>query len=145
MTKPGFRINVHNGDIIVWSANPGFIASYYKPQDQPQLLLRHRTRTDDHELLAGLGRLPTPRRASLDGSSDRQNQREPLDLCTTRKDSRSTKDRRSPRSLKGPVREAGHHRSGEYLSVSTSHWRWASFPIYKFGRAARFTASCNSS
>jgi len=52
MTQSGFRIDVHNGDIIVWSANPGFIAVYYKPQDQSQLLLRHHTRTDDTEILA---------------------------------------------------------------------------------------------
>jgi hypothetical protein len=52
MTQSAFRIDVHNGDIIVSSANPGFIAVYYKPSDQTQLILRHRTRTDDHELLA---------------------------------------------------------------------------------------------
>jgi hypothetical protein len=28
------------------------LRGYYKPSDQPQLILRHRTRTDDNELLA---------------------------------------------------------------------------------------------
>ena len=57
MTQSSFRIDVHNGDIIVWSANPGFIAVYYKPSDQPQLLLRHHTRTDDAEILAAASRV----------------------------------------------------------------------------------------
>ena len=29
-----------------------FEAVYYKPSDKPQLILRHRTYSDDHELLA---------------------------------------------------------------------------------------------
>jgi hypothetical protein len=41
---------VQDGDIIV--SVTGFCAVYYKPTNQPQLILRRRTDTDDHELLA---------------------------------------------------------------------------------------------
>jgi hypothetical protein len=47
-----FSIDVHGEDIIVSLESPGFIAGYYKPPNQPQLVLRHRTQTDDYELLA---------------------------------------------------------------------------------------------
>ena len=39
-----------DGDIVVSMA--GFCAVYYKPSNQPQLILRRRSDTDDHELLA---------------------------------------------------------------------------------------------
>ena len=32
--------------------NGGFKAIYYKPTGRPHLILRERTKTDDHELLA---------------------------------------------------------------------------------------------
>jgi hypothetical protein len=38
------------GDIVVSVA--GFCAVYYKPSNQPQLILRRRSETDDHTLLA---------------------------------------------------------------------------------------------
>jgi hypothetical protein len=41
---------VQDGDIVVSAA--GFYAVYYKPCNQPQLILRRRTDTDDHGLLA---------------------------------------------------------------------------------------------
>ena len=41
---------VQDGDIIV--GTPDFHAVYYKPRNQPQLILRRRSDTDDHELLA---------------------------------------------------------------------------------------------
>jgi hypothetical protein len=41
---------VQDGDIVVSVA--GFYAVYYKPINQPQLILRRRSETDDHELLA---------------------------------------------------------------------------------------------
>jgi len=44
------QVEVHGRDIIVRSGT--FSAVYYKPEDQPQLILRQRTETDDHELLA---------------------------------------------------------------------------------------------
>ena len=44
------RVEVHGRDIIVRSG--AFSAVYYKPEDQPQLILRQRTETDNHELLA---------------------------------------------------------------------------------------------
>ena len=34
------------------SSDPKFCATYYKPSDKPYLCLRHRTYTEDHELLA---------------------------------------------------------------------------------------------
>ena len=41
---------VQDGDIVVSMA--GFCAVYYKPNNQPQLILRRRSETDDHTLLA---------------------------------------------------------------------------------------------
>jgi hypothetical protein len=41
---------VQDGDIVVSVA--GFCAVYYKPSNQQQLILRRRTDTDDHELIA---------------------------------------------------------------------------------------------
>jgi hypothetical protein len=41
---------LQDGDIIVSVA--GFLAVYYKPANQPQLILRSRSATDDHALLA---------------------------------------------------------------------------------------------
>ena len=41
---------VQDGDIVVSVA--GFCAVYYRPSNQPQLILRRRSETDDHTLLA---------------------------------------------------------------------------------------------
>jgi hypothetical protein len=41
---------VQEGGIVVSVA--GFCAVYYKPNNQPQLILRRRSETDDHTLLA---------------------------------------------------------------------------------------------
>jgi hypothetical protein len=43
-------IVVQDGDIIVSVSD--FYAVYYKPTNQPQLILRRRTDTENHELLA---------------------------------------------------------------------------------------------
>jgi hypothetical protein len=45
-------VDVVRGDIIVSHAVSGLTAEYYKPSNQPQLILRRRTATNDHELLA---------------------------------------------------------------------------------------------
>jgi hypothetical protein len=46
-----FRVEVKkDGELEVASGD--FRAVYYKPHDKPQLILRHRTETDDHALLA---------------------------------------------------------------------------------------------
>ena len=45
-------VTVEGGDIIVALPKSGFRAVYYEPSDQPHLILRSRTATDDHELLA---------------------------------------------------------------------------------------------
>jgi hypothetical protein len=45
-----FVVVVQDGDIIV--SVSGFYAVYYKPTNKPQLILRRRSDTDDHELLA---------------------------------------------------------------------------------------------
>jgi hypothetical protein len=46
-----FRVEVKKyGELEV--ANGDFSAVYYKPHDKAQLILRHRTETDDHALLA---------------------------------------------------------------------------------------------
>jgi hypothetical protein len=50
MGDDGVRVEVNNDDLIVTSGQ--FCAVYYKAPDQPQLILRNRTQTDDFELLA---------------------------------------------------------------------------------------------
>jgi hypothetical protein len=52
MPEVSFTIEVHGGAITVMSSDPKFCATYYKPSDVPHLCLRHRTYTEDHELLA---------------------------------------------------------------------------------------------
>jgi hypothetical protein len=47
-----FDIEVNLGTITVTSSDPKFSATYYKPSDKPHLCLRHRTHTEDSELLA---------------------------------------------------------------------------------------------
>ena len=44
------QVEVQGPNLIVTAA--GFCAVYYKPKDQPQLILRLRSRSDDYELLA---------------------------------------------------------------------------------------------
>jgi hypothetical protein len=45
-----FRVEVVDKDLMV--STERFCAVYYKPADQPQLVLRIRTQSDDDELLA---------------------------------------------------------------------------------------------
>jgi hypothetical protein len=46
------EVMVQGGAIIVTIPSSRFRAVYYKPHGQPQLILRERTKTDDHELLS---------------------------------------------------------------------------------------------
>jgi hypothetical protein len=46
------EIMVQGGAIIVTIPSSRFRAVYYKPHGQAQLILRERTKTDDHELLS---------------------------------------------------------------------------------------------
>jgi hypothetical protein len=48
--KPLLIADVIGDEIIVRTL--GFFAAYTKPSNAPQLILRHRTETDNHELLA---------------------------------------------------------------------------------------------
>jgi hypothetical protein len=50
VTDYEFQVEAQGPNLIV-SAH-GFCAVYYKPTDQPQLVLRLRTRSEDYELLA---------------------------------------------------------------------------------------------
>ena len=50
MPETVFQVDQREGDLIVTSGE--FYAVYFKPVGQPQLILRRRTPTDDHELLA---------------------------------------------------------------------------------------------
>jgi hypothetical protein len=43
------EVEVLDREIIVTTG--GFSAVYYKPAGQPQIILKHRSRTEDHELL----------------------------------------------------------------------------------------------
>ena len=44
-----FNIEVRGADLVVSLLNGKFKATYYKPTGRPHLILRERTRTDDHE------------------------------------------------------------------------------------------------
>jgi hypothetical protein len=46
------EVTVQGGAIIITLPSSGFRAVYYKPHRQPQLVLRERTKTEDHELLS---------------------------------------------------------------------------------------------
>jgi len=48
--KEPLSVVARDGEIIV--SVSGFKAVYYKPTNQPQLILRRRSDTDEHELLA---------------------------------------------------------------------------------------------
>ena len=50
MEKPLLIADVIGDEIIVRTL--GFFAAYTKPSNAPQLILRHRTETDNQELLA---------------------------------------------------------------------------------------------
>jgi hypothetical protein len=50
LTDYEFQVEVQGSNLIV--STDGFRAVYYKPTDQPLLVLRLRTKTDDYELLA---------------------------------------------------------------------------------------------
>ena len=56
MRSRPFVVELEGCDIIVSLPKVKFRAAYYKPARQPQLILRERTRTDDHELLADVGK-----------------------------------------------------------------------------------------
>src|SRR5215467_7268787 len=49
-SDPCLSVELSGKEIIVRKAD--FYAVYYKPTDRPQLILRYRSETDDHELLA---------------------------------------------------------------------------------------------
>lgn len=51
MSQFGFSIEVRQGNLVV-SLGREFCAIYFKPSNQPQLILRHRTQTVDDALLA---------------------------------------------------------------------------------------------
>jgi len=46
-----FLIEVRGADLVVRLLNGKFKATYYKPMGRPHLILRERTRTDDHEMV----------------------------------------------------------------------------------------------
>jgi hypothetical protein len=48
--RPLLTADICGNEIIVRTL--GFFAAYAKPSNAPQLILRRRTETDDHELLA---------------------------------------------------------------------------------------------
>ena len=52
MSETGFQVEERDGEIMVMRADPLFIATYYKRANEPQLILRRRTPTNDHALLA---------------------------------------------------------------------------------------------
>jgi hypothetical protein len=47
-----FNVEVRDGNLVVSLPDGKFKATYYKPAGRPHLILRERTRTDDHGLLA---------------------------------------------------------------------------------------------
>ena len=46
-----FIVEMLDGNLVVSLPNGGFKATYYKPAGRPHLILRERTKTDDHEML----------------------------------------------------------------------------------------------
>ena len=64
-----FIVEVRDGDLVASLPNGKFKATYYKPTGRPHLILRERTRTDDHELLDEAFGPQWPRHASLVGLS----------------------------------------------------------------------------
>ncbi len=52
MPGNGITVDVEGGDIVVSHLPSGVIAEYYKPKSEPQLILRRRSPTNDHALLA---------------------------------------------------------------------------------------------
>jgi hypothetical protein len=50
LEKPALTVEARGNEIIVRTL--GFYATYRKTLDQPQLVLRERTKTDDYELMA---------------------------------------------------------------------------------------------
>jgi hypothetical protein len=52
MSETGFQVEERDGEIFVMCADLLFIATYYKSANEPQLILRRRTATNDHALLA---------------------------------------------------------------------------------------------
>ena len=52
MSETGFQVEERDGEIIVMRADLLFIATYYKTANEYQLVLRRRTATNDHALLA---------------------------------------------------------------------------------------------
>jgi len=46
-----FIVEMLDGNLVVSLPNGGFKATYYKPAGRPHLILRERTRTDDHEMV----------------------------------------------------------------------------------------------
>jgi hypothetical protein len=45
------HVHVHNNEIVVTQPDHGFCDIYTKPAHQPQLVLKHRAQTTDHELM----------------------------------------------------------------------------------------------
>ena len=52
MTESEFQVEVRGDLIIVTQPSTQFFAVYIRPTNQPQLILKRRTDTDDHVLLA---------------------------------------------------------------------------------------------
>ena len=58
---------MRGADLVVSLLNGKFKATYYKPTGRPHLILRERTKTDDHALVAEAFRPQWQRHASLAG------------------------------------------------------------------------------
>lgn len=52
VTEYDFQVEVQGDNLTVARPGSGFRAVYFKPAGRPQLILRQRTETEDHELLA---------------------------------------------------------------------------------------------
>jgi len=64
MSETGFQVEERDGEIIVMRADLLFIATYYKRANEYQLVLRRRTATNDHALLARAFQAAIAKRAS---------------------------------------------------------------------------------
>ena len=68
-----FDIEVHQGAITVSSSDPKFCATYYTHSDKAHLCLRHRTYTEDRELLLRRFKPQSAKLASCGGLPDARN------------------------------------------------------------------------
>jgi len=65
-------VTLRDRDIVVSHPSEGFTAVYYKPASEPQLILRQRTKCDDHELIANAWQAANTKARELGATGPRE-------------------------------------------------------------------------